>query len=185
MQKDRRGRLQGPRALLLAGGEAALLSWPLVPRTNLRKAIIDARWIAPGYHPPAWGRDPPIVAPQLAGALAKTGEQTDKSKKPEQEQQTTTVTVMAQDPDLPVLPGQQAEQETPTPAEKVSGAVLEHVLDAAMPGAALAAKILGLVTDASPATPTGQPTQITTVTKRQGQETEQEPEDEDEQERDE
>ena len=182
MQKDRRGRLKGPRALLLAAGEAALLDWPLVPRGGLREPVVDARWIQPGYQAPPWGRDPPALAPQIAGSLPKTGEQTDKPKKPAQEQTTTTVVAPAQDPDLPILPGQQEPQES-SPTERVTEAAMEHVLDAAMPGASLAARILGLVADAAPPTPTGQPVQTVTIIKQQGQETEQEPEDE--QERDE
>ena len=169
MQKDARGRLKGPRALLLAAGEAALLDWPLVPRGGLRKAIVDARWIQPGYQAPPWGRDPPALAPQIAGGAPKTGEQTDKPKKAAQEQQTTTTTTVTTDPaDLPLLPGQSEPQESP--AEHATQGVLEHVLDAALPGAGLAAKILGLVGDASPAAPTGRPAQIVTVTARQGQE---------------
>ena len=183
MQKDRRGRLQGPRALLLAGGEAALLSWPLVPRTSLREPVVDARWLAPGYKPPAWGRDPPVVARQIAGSLAKTGEQkTDKPKKVQEQAPTVTTVTTTQDPDLPTLPGQQEAQESPT--ERVTEAAMEHVLDAAMPGASLAARILGLVADTAPPTPTGQPVQTVTVTKRQGQQEEKEFGDEDEQERD-
>ena len=186
MQKDRRGALKGPRALLLAGGEAALLGWPLVPRGGLREPIVDARWIKPGYQAPPWGRDPPVVAPQIAGSLAKAGEQkTDKPKKVQE--QTTTVTTVntTQDlADLPILPGQQEPQES-SPTGRVAEGVLEHALDVAVPGAALAAKILGLVADASPATPTtGQPVQTVTVTKRQGQQEEKEFGDEDEQERD-
>ncbi len=190
MQKDRRGRLKGPRALVMAAGAAAVLDWPLVPRGGLREPIVDARWIKPGYQAPPWGRDPPLVAPQLAGSLPKTGEQTDKPKRPEREEQTTTVitTVTTQDPDLPTLPGQQEPQES-SPTDGVTEAAVEHVIDVAMPGAALAARILGLVADAAPATPTtGQPVQTQTVTvRRQAQETEQglEDEDEDEQERDE
>ncbi len=192
MQKDRRGRLQGPRALLLAGGEAALLSWPLVPRTNLRKAIIDARWIQPGYQAPPWGRDPPAVAPEIAGSLAKSGEQkTDKPKKVQGQAPTVTTVTTTQDlADLPAIPGQQEAQESPT--ERVTEAAMEHVLDAAMPGASLAARILGLVFDAAPPTPmghaahnAGQPVQTVAVVKRQEAEQGLEDEDEDEQERDE
>ncbi|WP_297391163.1 type IV secretion system DNA-binding domain-containing protein [Acidiferrobacter sp.] len=174
MQKDRRGRLKGPRALLLAAGEAALLNWPLVPRGGLREPIVDARWIAPGYKPPAWGRDPPAVAAQLAGALPKSGEQTDKPKKRAQEEQQTTTVTPAQDPDLPAIPGQQEPQESP--AERVAEGVLEHLLDAAVPGAVLAAKILGLVADtAAPVAPTGQPVQTKTATITKRRETEKEP----------
>ena len=172
MQKDRRGHLKGPRALMLAGGQAALIDWPLTPRIALREPVVDARWIQPGYHPPAWGQDPPVVAPQLAGSLSKTGKQKQAhKKKPVQEQQTATVTVTKQDPDLPpLLPGQQPEPQE-TPVDRLAGGVLEHVLDAAAPGAALAARILGLVSDT--ATATGRPTQQTvTVTKRQWQEAE-------------
>ncbi|MHB1609632.1 MAG: type IV secretion system DNA-binding domain-containing protein [Acidiferrobacter thiooxydans] len=173
MQKDRRGNLLGTRALVLAGGEAAVLRWPLTPRTTLREPVVDARWIAPGYKPPAWGRDPPVVAPQIAGSLAKAGEQkTDKPKKA-QEQTTTVTTVNTTQglADLPILPGQQEPQEEQeSPTDRLAGGVLEHLLDAAAPGAALAARILGLVADTASATPAGQPTQTVTVTARQGQE---------------
>ncbi|MHB1608964.1 MAG: type IV secretory system conjugative DNA transfer family protein [Acidiferrobacter thiooxydans] len=74
MQKDRRGRLQGPRALVIAGGQAAVLDWPLTPRTVLRDPVIDARWIQPGYKAPAWGKDPPAVAPEIAGSLPQKSE---------------------------------------------------------------------------------------------------------------
>ena len=173
MQKDRRGSLLGTRALVLAGGEAAVLRWPLTSRIKLREPIVDARWLAPGYKPPAWGRDPPAVAPEIAGSLPKSGEQTDKPKKPAQEQTTTVTTVATDLADLPTLPGQQGPQEA-LPTDRVTEGVLEHLLDAAAPGAALAARILGLVADTAPATPTGQPTQtvMATVTKRQGQEAE-------------
>lgn len=183
MQTDSRGRLKGPRALVMAGRSAAILDWPLTPRVSLREPVVDARWIRPGYQAPAWGRDPPAVAPEIAGSLPKSGEQTNKPKKV-QEQATTITVTPAQDPDLPVLPGQQEPQES-SPTDRAAQGVLEHVLDMAAPGAALAAKILGLVADtAASATPTGQPVQIVTATVTKRRETEKEVENEDEQERD-
>jgi hypothetical protein len=183
MQTDSRGRLKGPRALVMAGRSAAILDWPLTPRVSLREPVVDARWIQPGYHPPTWGRDPPAVAPEIAGSLAKTGEQkTDKPKKVQEQAPTVTTVTTTQDlADLPAIPGQQQEpQESPT--ERAVEGVFEHVLDAAAPGAGLAARILGPASDAAPAAPTGQPSVQTVTIKRQGQEdvreTDHEPEEE-------
>lgn len=150
MQKDVRGRLKGPRALMVVGGQAGVLDWPLTPRVSLREPIVDARWIQPGYKAPAWGRDPPVFAPELKASLPQTGERTTR-KKPTQEQAPVVTVTPTKDPaDLPVLPGlghaaHNEPEPQESPAERVAQGVLEHVLDAAAPGAALAARILGLV----------------------------------------
>ena len=113
MQKDSRGRLKGPRALLLAAGEAAVLDWPLNPLGGLREPVIDARWIQSGYKPPVWGKPPLGVATPL---LLRTGEQKTEAPKNESTQDRRTVT-----------------PATATP----------------LPGAAMAAKILGMATGAA------------------------------------
>ena len=168
----------GPRALLMAAGEAALLDWLFPVLTKHRPAFVEALWTQPGYQRPTWGKAPPDL-PTGPASLAKAGEQKTAQKKPAPQPPAPVVTVPIPDADLPVVPAKQPESAV----DHVAQGVLEHALDVAMPGAGLAARILGLVSDAAPATPAGQPVQIVTVTKRQGQEAE--VEDEDEQERDE
>ncbi len=127
MQKDRRGRLKGPRALVLAAGEAALLGWPLVPRTSLREPVADARWIRPGYQAPPWGRDPPLVAPEIAGVPPKTGGGAD-AKKIKKEQ---TVELKGRVPQTPSqrAPKAQATKDAETdPFGDLVGGILADVL---------------------------------------------------------
>jgi hypothetical protein len=146
MQKDRRRRLKGPRALLLAAGEAALLDWPLVPRTGLRKAIIDARWIEPGYQAPPWGRDPPALAPEIASGGPKTGGDTD-AKKPKGQQ---TVEPKSRAPQaaprrMPT-PKPQATKDEPDPfGDLVAGALA----DAILPGASVIIDVASAMGDAT------------------------------------
>ncbi|MHB1609707.1 MAG: type IV secretion system DNA-binding domain-containing protein [Acidiferrobacter thiooxydans] len=103
MQTDSQGRLLGPRALLIGGNQAAILDWPLTPRTSLREPVVDARWIQPGYKPPAWGKTPPVVAVPL---LPKSGEIADPEKPKKEKETIVTVTpsVSAPDPDLLSVP---------------------------------------------------------------------------------
>ena len=143
MQTDARGRLQGPRALMIGGGQAAILDWPLTPRTSLREPIVDARWIQPGYKPPAWGKTPPAVA---APPSAASPNQPDPKKKKEQAQSVTvTVPTPTQDPDLPGAPVPKSEQQ-PDIGDHLVEEVAGQVLDLALPGASLAARILRLAT---------------------------------------
>lgn len=167
MQTDARGRLQGPRALLIGGGQAAILNWPLTPRTTLREPVMDARWIQPGYKPPAWGKTPPAVAapPAVAGAADRPD---DKQKK--QKPVIVAATIPgAKDADLPVI------QSEPSVATEVADKLVEHVLlDMTLPGAALAAKVLGIVSQAAPGTPQTHTTQIQQVQGQQEQDREEE-----------
>ena len=135
MQKDRRGRLQGPRAIIIAGGQAAVLDWPLTPRISLREPVVDARWIKPGYRPPEWGKDPPAVAPEIAGSLPKSEdpkgpkkekEAADKVKPSQNTKMVPAATKLTQN----VV----AEQGDPDPfGDLVSGALA----DAILPGASV------------------------------------------------
>ncbi len=150
MQVDRRGRLRGPRALMFGGGQAAILDWPLTPRTVLREPVVDARWIRPGYKPPAWGKTPPdIAAPPASAAPA----QPDQKKKKEQAQAVTVTNPQpTQDMDLPAT----AIKPEPGIGDHVAEDLVGHVLDMALPGASLAAKILGLTSQAQGAAATSQ-----------------------------
>ena len=154
MQTDSRGRLRGPRALMFGGGQAAILDWPLTPRTTLREPVVDARWIQPGYKVPAWGKTPPDVA---APPAAVTPDQPDPKKRKEQTQAVTAmVPGPTQDPDLPGAPVPKSEQQ-PDLGDHLVEEVATHMLDMALPGAGLAAKILGLATQDTPAAPQQQP----------------------------
>jgi hypothetical protein len=152
MQKDRRGRLQGPRALLLAAGEAALLDWPLVPRTSLRKPVIDARWIKPGYRAPAWGRDPPAVAPEIVGSLPKKSENP-KGPKKEKEADVKAKPSPNMVPET-TKPAQNvgAEKPNPDPFGDLVGGVLA---DAILPGASVIIDIANTAGDATTPTAPG------------------------------
>lgn len=133
MQKDRRGRLKGPRALVIAGGQAAVLDWPLTPRVSLREPVVDALWIQPGYRPPAWGKNPPSVAPEIAGLLPKSED----LKGPRNEKK-VGVTVKSS-PNTNIVPGAThptqnvgAEKSDPF-GDLVAGALV----DAIVPGASV------------------------------------------------
>lgn len=130
----------GPRALLMSGGEAALLDWPFPALQKHRPAYVAARWTQPGYARPVWGKAPPDVAAPLATTSGERPEDNkSKSKKPEVA--AVTVTIPATTSDLPDFPSTgQAGQ----PAGAVAEKAIDHLLDAAVPGAALAARILEL-----------------------------------------
>ena len=170
MQTDSRGRLLGPRALMFGGDQAAILDWPLTPRTVLREPVVDARWIQPGYKPPAWGKTPPdIAAPPASAAPA----QPDPKRKEQTQAVTAMVPVPTQDPDLPGAPVPKSEPDIGDHlAEEVAG----HMLDMALPGAGLAARILGLASQ-SQATPSApQQPGIAPPTQEQEQDRDQEQE---------
>lgn len=152
MQTDSRGRLRGPRALMFGGGQVGVLDWPLTPRTTLREPVVDARWIQPGYKPPAWGKTPPdVAAPPSAADLPD-----DKARKrPQQAAQAplpAPVSATVKPADLPGVPA-----PTETPADHLASEVAEHVLDMTLPGAGIAAKILGLATQVASQAPQAAP----------------------------
>lgn len=154
MQKDRRGRLQGPRALMIAGGQAAVLDWPLTPRTVLRDPVIDARWIQPGYNAPAWGRDPPMVAPEIAGSLPKSKEE---PKGPEKEEEKMPVEKVK--PNMVPMPGANkpaqnggAKKGGPDP---FSDLVCGILADTIAPGSSLIIDIANAAGDATTPTAPG------------------------------
>lgn len=155
----------GPRALLMAAGEAALLDWLFPVLTKHRPAFVEARWTRPGYQRPTWGKAPPDV-PAAPASLSETGKQTTQ-KKPAPQPPVPVVTVPVSDADLPLVPTKQRPESA---VDHVAQSALEHVLSAVAPGAALAARVLGLARDAAPPAGAARPGQQTvTVTERQGQ----------------
>ena len=126
---------QGPRALLMAGGEAALLQWPFPALQTHRPDRLEARWIQPHYQRPAWGKAPPEVgrspAPTAVAPLSK--------KKPEKEPLVQAMGTPRMDPEAPhPLPAG-------TPDAGLTDPIPDLVLDHLAPGLGLLAKILGPV----------------------------------------
>ena len=143
----------GPRALLMSGGEAALLDWPFPALQKHRPAYVAARWTQPGYQRPVWGKAPPdVAAPPSASARPE-----DKEKAKRREQAPAPLTpapVQGADlPDFPTTPG--APQESPGDhvAREAATHGIEHALDAVAPGAGLVARILSLAGQATQAAP--------------------------------
>lgn len=153
----------GPRALLMSAGEAAVLDWPFPTLTKHRVAYSEARWTQPGYVRPIWGKSPPDVAapPSLAGTGKPKPENGKKS-----ERHIVTVTPAPATTDLPVIPISKAPSKPDPITDHVVDAVIDHI---ALPGAAMAAKILGMATNAAPTPTTGPQGPTITTTKGQGQ----------------
>ena len=147
----------GPRALLMSGGEAALLDWTFPSLQKHRPAWVEARWMGAGYARPVWGKAPPdVAAPPATTSGERPEDNKSKSKKPEA---AVTVTIPATTSDLPDFPITGAVPEK-SPAGALAENAVDHLLDAAVPGAALAARILelaGMAASQAPA-PTTQPT---------------------------
>ena len=154
----------GPRALLMAAGEAAILDWPFPQLTRHRPAFVEARWTQPGYQRPVWGKSPPDVA--ASPSLSETGKQKTEGKKPTTQEERQTVTPAPTPADLPIVP----VSKSPKLTDPITDHVVDHVIDSILPGAAIAAKILGMATDATPAPSTGAPAPTITTQKEQGQE---------------
>ena len=126
---------RGPRALLMAGGEAAILQWPFPTLQTHRPDRLEARWIQPNYQRPPWGKTPPDVgkpsAPAAVGPHSK--------KKPEKEQQVQAMGAPIMDSEtLRPMPAV-------TPDAGLAGHVQDLVLDHLAPGLGLLAKILGTI----------------------------------------
>ncbi len=133
----------GPRALLMSGGEAALLDWPFPELQKSRPPYVAARWTQPGYQRPVWGKTPPDVA---APPSAPDHPDDDKGKRPPRGPAPTPLTP-APSPDLPSFPAAPAAQESP--GADVAQEAAEHVLNAVVPGAGLVARILSLAGQAA------------------------------------
>ncbi len=148
----------GPRALLMSAGEAAVLDWPFPTLTKHRVAYSEARWTRPGYVRPIWGKSPPDVA--SPPSLTETGKPKPETKKPTQEDR-RTITPAPATTDLPVIPISKAPSKPDPITDHVVDAVIDHI---ALPGAAMAAKILGMAMDAASAPSAGAPAPTITKT---------------------
>ena len=171
------GRILGPRLLMIAGGEAAVLDWQFPTLTKRRPARVAARWIGVGYRRPIWGKEPPRVVKEES---EKGGEEKEVEGRTETEKGTGREEhrIVNEVPQTRALEaevdpaGRAADKEN----EVVADAAGEHLIDLALPGAGLVAKITGLAADAAPR---GQVHGIRRQKTRE-QEREEESEDEDE-----
>lgn len=161
--QELRVRKTGPRALLMSAGETAILDWPFPTLTKHRVAYSEARWTQPGYQRPVWGKSPPDVAsPPL---LTETGKPKPENGKKSERHIVTVTPAPAIPTDLPVIP----VSKSPSKPDPIADRIVDHVIDSILPGAAMAAKILGMATDTAPAPSTGPQGPTITTTKGQGQ----------------
>ena len=157
---------KGPRALLLAGGQAAMLNWPFASVPRLRKDRIDAPWVRAGYRRLKWGAVPPPVAvpPDDDGSIPAAPPPIT-NKKP-QEQVTRSEYVKSaiealnarggMPPGTPrkelvrtavaAAKAQEKEQESPDPVADVAGSA---VLDAVVPGGGAISDLARRILDAA------------------------------------
>lgn len=125
---------RGPRALLMAGGEAALLQWPFPTLQTHRPDRLEARWIQQNYQRPAWGKAPPEVGKPSASAPGAPHSK----KKPEKGPQAQAITTPNVDPDRPPHNVAAVTRDAGL-ADPIPDIVLDHLA----PGLGLLAKILG------------------------------------------
>ena len=128
----------GPRALAVAGGEAAILCWPWPTLTSVRDPRIEARWMRADYQRPDWGTVPPPVSTPTPDTHAPRPV-------------TAPVVPIPRVPRLQMLDPARARlaaEQTPQgerQADKGAGAAVDAVIDPVV-GAALDAVIPGLGT---------------------------------------
>lgn len=137
---------RGPRALLMAGGEAAILNWPFPHLPIYRPDRIEARWIQSNYQRSDWGKAPPDIGkPSAPGAAVSHSK-----KKPEKEQQAPAFGTPMRD--------SETSRNVPlvTPDTDLAGSIQDLVLDHLAPGLGLLGKILGTIeaVGSGPAVPT-------------------------------
>ncbi len=163
----------GPRALLMSGGEAALLDWPFPALQNHRPAYVAARWTQPGYARPVWGKAPPDVA---APPSAPDRPDNDKGKPrgPAPTPPTPAPIPSGDLPDFPAAPLKTLGSGQESPGDHMAAEAVGHLLDLVAPGAGLAARILGIAAQASGQTPPASLQKPAPLMPGQGQEEERE-----------
>lgn len=153
-------RGQGPRALMVGEGEAALLTWPFASQQTYREARVSAAWIRARYDRPVWGAVPPETHTPavLEQTVARGGEQ---SRDIEDLQAPASAVAGLQGG---VLTGPSVVLETSSRVETNDSGIVEdqardHVLNALVPHAGLVNKIAAALTG-----PAGTPARKTTPT---------------------
>ena len=143
------GRMIGPRLLMIAGGEAAILDWRFPAITKRRPARVAARWIGVGYRRPRWGKEPPQVVKEGQGGEGKEVESRVETEKGQGREGHRTVNEVPRVAAMEVAAdpvGRAADKE----GEVVADAAGEHMIDLALPGAGLVAKITGMAAEMAP-----------------------------------
>ncbi|WP_168185618.1 type IV secretion system DNA-binding domain-containing protein [Acidiferrobacter sp. SPIII_3] len=159
----------GPRALLMSGGEAALLDWPFPQLQKHRPAYVQARWTQPGYQRPVWGKAPPDVAAPPTTTTDRPDEKKAKRRDPVPAPQAPAPIPSGDLPDFPTAP---AAQESA--GDDLTKEAAAHTLDAVVPGASLAARILETAARAAGQAPPAAAQQSSPMIPNQGQEPEDE-----------
>ncbi len=143
------GRMIGPRLLMIAGGEAAILDWRFPAITKRRPARVAARWIGVGYRRPRWGKEPPQVVKEGQGGEGKEVESRVETEKGQGREGHRTVNEVPRAAAMEGVAGsvaRAADKEN----EAVADAAGEHLIDLAIPGAGLVAKITGMAAEMAP-----------------------------------
>ncbi|MHB8252931.1 MAG: type IV secretion system DNA-binding domain-containing protein [Acidiferrobacter sp.] len=161
IRRNWRGKKLGPRALVIGGGEAAILDWGFPDVRERRSARVGALWNKPGAKRPLWGIDPPKVVEAPVEGVEEKGKR--KAGETERKGQDNAVKIINsqganQGPeqggigtDAGAKSGSPGEQKASAREEEaVMGHLQEGALDAVVPGAGLVTKIIGLATDAGP-----------------------------------
>ena len=160
----------GPRALLMSGGEAALLDWPFPELQKSRPPYVAARWTQPGYQRPVWGKTPPdVAAPPSASTRPEDKEKVKRAAAPAPAPLTPAPIPSGDLPDFPSTPT--AEE---SPSNDLAKEAIGHALDAVVPGASLAARILEMAAQAAGQAPPAAAQQFAPLIRNQGQEPEDE-----------
>ena len=122
------GKKGGPIALFSTAKVASILHWPFPKLQSMRIAFDEAAWIKPGFHRPVWGKTPPQIALPVAqvksvtiasDAQQKTGRTDDITVQPDTSQHNDT------------------DASGAGPGAVVTDQVIDHVLDAMIPGAGM------------------------------------------------
>lgn len=127
------GKNGGPTALLVTSKVAALLKWPFPPISPRRPAFTEAPWIQPGFVRPVWGKVPvPVGLPVPAGT--GTGEGV-KPPKPKAQQIDGEQLLSGQSQST----GDQQQKDAggDGAGAVIADQVIDHVLDAMVPGAGM------------------------------------------------
>lgn len=142
IRRNWRGKKLGPRALVMGGGEAAILDWGFPDVKHRRAARVEARWVKAGAKRPVWGLDPPKIVE--ATEEVKSGVKKEDRQNQDQKKEGVVNTIATQ--------GSVTEKtrEGGGLDEAIADHAQEAAIDAVLPGAGLVAKIVGMATGVGP-----------------------------------
>lgn len=140
----------GPRAILHAAGSdrVGLLDWPFAAPDVARSGrdAHQAAWVLPGYKRPTWGTTPPKVAAPIIKAADPASKTTDQRD----------AKAGALDNVQPASPSQSDQQKDVAgdgPGAAMADQIVDHVLDAMIPGAGMLHTMLSALDSGGGAAP--------------------------------